>query len=110
MKLNSTIGLATAALLVAAATPALAEPAGVTVVESQEASIKVGMTSAEVRQILGRPQRINQYRNQPGATYAYVLVGKYDTVFEVDFGSDGKVINTDERIEMRDGNGGSLAG
>jgi len=79
--------------------------AGFTVVAPQEASVKPGMSSAQVRELLGRPARYSKYRNQPGPTFAYYVVGKYDTVFEIDFSADDKVVSSSERIEMKDGNG-----
>ena len=78
---------------------------GFTVVVPQEASIQAGMSSAQVREILGRPARYSKYRNEPGPTFAYYVVGKYDTVFEIDFSADDKVVSSSERIEMKDGNG-----
>jgi hypothetical protein len=102
------IHLLPAAALVAGlalASTAQATPAGFTVLNPQEASIKTGMSSAEVRDILGRPARLQKFRNQPGPTFAYHVVGKNDTVFEIDFSADDKVTGSSERIEMKDGNG-----
>jgi outer membrane protein assembly factor BamE (lipoprotein component of BamABCDE complex) len=94
--------LATALLAVAGAASAAS---GFNVVANQEPLVKTGMTMDEVKQALGRPMRYSKYRNQPGPTYAYNVIGKDDYVFEVDFDATGKVVSSQERMEMKDGNG-----
>jgi outer membrane protein assembly factor BamE (lipoprotein component of BamABCDE complex) len=82
---------------------------GFTVNHDQENSIKVGMTTTEVQQALGRPARNVKYGNEPGPTWAYNVVGTAEpmTVFEVDFSSDGKVASVDERTLSEYSGGGS---
>jgi hypothetical protein len=73
---------------------------GVSVTESQETAVKVAMSAAEVEQILGRPAHIVSYRNAPGPTWIYHVVGAPFgmTDFDVSFGADGKVLWASERI------------
>jgi hypothetical protein len=72
---------------------------GVAVNRSQEIAVKVGMNATEVRQVLGRPANVFNYRIAPGPSWSYHVVGaSYATTeFDVDFGSDGKVISARER-------------
>jgi len=74
---------------------------GVTVTERQETAVAVGMNATEVRQTLGRPAEIVKYRNEPGPTWSYDVVGALFgvTMFDIDFGSDGKVASMSERVE-----------
>lgn len=69
---------------------------GYTVDARQEALVSVGMSQADVRQQLGRPQTDITYRNQPGSVYTYRVAGIEPTVFEIDFDSDGKVASATE--------------
>ena len=69
---------------------------GYTVDARQDALVSVGMSQAEVRQLLGRPQTDISYRNQPGSVYTYRVAGIEPTVFEIDFDSDGKVASATE--------------
>jgi outer membrane protein assembly factor BamE (lipoprotein component of BamABCDE complex) len=73
---------------------------GFNVRPEQEGMVKVGMTMAEVEQALGRPARSIKYRTEPGPTWTYnVLVNTMPpTVFEVNFGADGKVASVDQRM------------
>jgi hypothetical protein len=74
---------------------------GVTITQSQETSVKVGMSTTEVQQILGRPAHIVEYRSAPGPTWTYHVFGATPfgmTDFDVSFGSDGKVAWTSERV------------
>lgn len=82
-----TIGLAFGA---AAAQAAI----GTAVTKIQQTAVKVGMNAAEVQQILGRPAEIFNFRSAPGPRWTYYLVGTpYGTAeFDVDFGSDGRVV------------------
>lgn len=73
---------------------------GVSMTQSQEAKVAVGMSTAEVQQILGRPADIVKYRNEPGPTWIYEVIGAPFgmTEFDVDFGSDGRVASVGEVI------------
>lgn len=73
---------------------------GVTITENQETSVKGGMSATEVEQVLGRPAHIVGYRNAPGPTWTYHVVGAPFgmTDFDVSFGADGKVLWASERI------------
>lgn len=88
-----------AAGLVFGATAAMAAD-GYTVNEKQEAQIKVGMSQAQVRQIVGQPMRMEQFGNEPGPTWTYDVVGGlgYVSMFDIDFGADGRVASSQERI------------
>jgi outer membrane protein assembly factor BamE (lipoprotein component of BamABCDE complex) len=77
-----------------------AQAAGGFVVNAKdEARVSVGMTRDEVRQALGRPAHNLKYRNEPGRTWTYGVVGSTDKVFDVDFSADGKVLTMGERSE-----------
>ena len=73
---------------------------GVSITQSQEPNVAVGMSATEVQQNLGRPADILRYRNEPGPTWTYEVVGAPFgmTEFDVDFGSDGKVVSVGERV------------
>jgi hypothetical protein len=92
-------------LLVAAmlaATSAAFSATGFTLMQSQEAKITVGMSRDDVRSLLGRPAHNVKYRAEPGRSWTYGVLGNGvadNTVFDVDFGADGKVLQSSERIE-----------
>ncbi len=71
---------------------------GVTVTKTQETAVKVGMSAAEVQQILGRPAQVFNFRSAPGPSWTYYVVeAAYGTVeFDVDFSSDGRVVSARE--------------
>jgi len=73
---------------------------GFTVTPTQEAQVHQGMSAEEVRQALGQPTRNIHYRNEPGATWTYVVVnGSNDqAVLDVDFSAKGTVASVGERI------------
>jgi len=74
---------------------------GVTINQSQETAVKVGLSATEVEQILGRPAHIVSYRNAPGPTWTYHVFGPSPfgmTDFDVSFGADGKVLWASERV------------
>jgi outer membrane protein assembly factor BamE (lipoprotein component of BamABCDE complex) len=99
--LSPTLVKLLAATLVFAGTVAYAA-AGFVVTAAQEKQIVTGMSRADVRAALGRPAHNLKYRNEPGRTWTYGVVGNGvsdQQVFDVDFSSDGKVLSTDERIE-----------
>lgn len=77
---------------------------GFTVSKSQEVLVTPGMSMEQVQQVLGRPARFIQYRNQPGPTFTYRVMGAADTLFDVDFDANGQVASTNERIVPLDGN------
>lgn len=90
-----------AAALSLGATGAMAA-SGYRVTKAQEAQIKIGMSTDDVRIALGKPARIYKYRNEVGPTWTYEVVGANNaTVYEVDFGKDSKVLKVNER-ERRD--------
>lgn len=83
---------------------ALAQAAsGFWVNPGQQALVRPGMSMAEVRQTLGHPTQNIKYRNQPGRTFTYKVMGTLDTLFDVDFDADGTVLSTNERIVPIDG-------
>jgi hypothetical protein len=73
---------------------------GFTISRSRENAVAIGMSASEVQQLLGRPARAVQYRNQPGPTWTYKvtdpLFGK--TEFNIDFGPDQRVIAKGEMV------------
>jgi len=74
---------------------------GFTVTKGQEALVKPGMSTAEVQSALGHPEQNLHYRNEPGPTFTYSVAGTEDTVFDVDFGANGQVASTSERVLQR---------
>lgn len=86
---------------VLAACAALAQAAGgFSITPSDEARISVGMTQAEVQHSLGPPARTRHYPNSPGPSWTYEVRGAPfgRTDFDIDFGADGKVVTTFERL------------
>src|SRR3984957_5439096 len=68
---------------------------------AQEAAITVGMGATQVRQILGRPDHVLRPKNAPGPTWIYhVMAPPFGdmTEFDVNFGSDGKVVSVGTRM------------
>lgn len=102
MKLNTQMSrLVLAAGLVSGAA-AVHAANGFTVRPNDESMAKVGMTTSEVQQALGRPDRIIKRRNKSNSqTWTYRVVGKsaQNVVFDVDFDADGKVKSVGERID-----------
>ena len=82
---------------------------GVTVTERQESAVAVGMGISEVQQALGRPAHIVKYANEPGPTWIYETAqGPFGAKeFDIDFGSDGKVVSASEVVEGGGGGGGA---
>lgn len=74
---------------------------GATVLKSQESLITPGMSRAEVQQAIGRPGHDVKYGNEPGPTWTYGVASATGgvTLFDVDFGQDGKVAAVSERME-----------
>ena len=88
-----------AAALVASA--AAAHAVGYAVNVDQEKQIKIGMSTDQVRDIVGHPASVAKYFNEPGPTWEYSVNGHFAsdvTVFDVDFGADGKVLSVSERF------------
>ena len=73
---------------------------GYTVTTSRESVVAIGMSMSEVRQLLGTPARADQYRNTPGPVWTYRVVDPLfgRTEFNVEFGSDGRVIAKGEIV------------
>lgn len=73
---------------------------GFTISTSRENVIAIGMSTSEVRQLLGRPARAVKYRNTPGPVWTYGVVdplfGK--TEFNVEFGADERVMAKGEIV------------
>lgn len=79
---------------------------GFTVSPYQESMVKPGMSKSEVQQVIGRPSRDETYGVAPGSTWTYGvrgmlgdgITGNSTTIYEVDFGADGRVISAKERV------------
>ena len=89
-------------LLLLATVAVQAAPAGVGITPAQQQLVAVGMSPDEVRQALGRPARVLQFRNEPGPTWTYDVhtarTGGPDlVVFDVDFSAGGRVVSLRER-------------
>ena len=78
---------------------------GYNVQTPDEAKVAIGMTPEQVLQVLGPPSRKAAYRNQPGPTFTYRVIGQREMVFDVDFDADGKVMSKSERMEPMGGGG-----
>lgn len=94
LKLRSLLGIG-----VLLASVAAQAAGGYTVTPQQEKSVRVGMSRDEVRQAIGRPAHNLKYRNEPGRTWTYGVVGSENKVFDIDFSPEGKVMSTSERVE-----------
>ncbi|ARN19861.1 hypothetical protein [Piscinibacter gummiphilus] len=94
--------LATAVLAVAAAA-AQAAP-GISVSAAQETAVHTGMTPAEVRAAIGRPERVFHFAGENGATWRYTAPQVNDGAasFLVDFGADGRVAAVSEQTDEID--------
>lgn len=90
-----------------AATAALAAT-GFQVTKKQETLVAPGMTMDQVQTALGRPAQNVKYRNEPGRTFTYQVLGTDDQLFDVDFSADGRVASTNERYD--EVGGGSAGG
>ncbi|WP_305807069.1 hypothetical protein [Stenotrophomonas sp. YIM B06876] len=78
---------------------------GYTVTQSQEALVTPGMSMDQVQQALGHPEQTIKYRNEPGPTFTYRVMSSDPTLFDVDFGADGRVASVSERMELTGGDG-----
>lgn len=99
----TSLSLLIAATALASCTALTQHASGFWVDKSQQALVTPGMSMADVRQTLGHPTENIQYRNQPGPTFTYKVTGTVDTLFDVDFDANGKVVSTNERIIPIDG-------
>jgi hypothetical protein len=72
--------------------PAAAKPAYTD--RAVRAQVRVGLTPDEVTQLLGRPTKTRKYRE--GSTWGYQL--GQENWFLVDFGTDGKVKQAEEKF------------
>ena len=90
--------LASSLLAVAAAAQCAS---GYIVTREQEVLVRRGMSMAEVQATLGPPDRMIHYRNEPGPTFTYRVMGADSTVFEVNFAVDSTVASASERVEQR---------
>lgn len=79
---------------------------GFTVTQKQETGVSPGMSMEQVRQVLGPPESNIHYRNEPGPTYTYRVLGQDELLFDVDFGPDGLVKTKNERMDPSGGGGG----
>ena len=107
MKLNIH-NIATRALLAAGLAVGIASAYadGYEVNRAQEPRIHAGMTAHEVRAVLGAPQAVEAYGNQPGPVWTYNVahadasVADTHTVFEINFSAKGRVIDANEFTTM----------
>lgn len=76
---------------------------GFWVSQNQEGLVAPGMSMQQVRDTLGHPTTFIKYRNQPGPTFTYRVMGTADTLFDVDFDANDRVVSTNERIVPLDG-------
>jgi outer membrane protein assembly factor BamE (lipoprotein component of BamABCDE complex) len=70
---------------------------GYTVTKQQEGLVSVGMSQSDVMAAIGTPDSNVQYGNEQGRTFTYRLTGDPETLFDIDFDADGKVLSTSER-------------
>ena len=79
---------------------------GASISRSQGEQIAKGMTSTQVKEKLGRPAHQLKLMKGAGRTWIYdinaVNIPSTHVVFYVDFGSDGKVVSTSERMETEE--------
>ena len=61
--------------------------------------IQLGMSSAQVLQLLGPPRLNRRFNNLPGPSWTWRIHSSENLVFDVDFDADGKVIAMVERVE-----------
>lgn len=90
--------LVAAGLLVGVAAAQAAS--GYAVTTQQEGLIAQGMSTAQVRQALGRPERQIRYGSEPGPTFTYNVADKSGMLFDVDFNAAGQVMSMGERMDM----------
>lgn len=99
----TSVSLLIAAIALASCAALTQHANGFWVDKSQQVLVVPGMSILQVQQALGTPTQRIQYRSQPGPTFTYKVTGTIDTLFDVDFDADGKVVSTNERIIPIDG-------
>lgn len=76
---------------------------GYTVTAAQQSAVQPGMTFDQVQDLLGRPAHDVKYGAEAGHTWTYGVLGLYltgeETVFDVHFTADGRVLSTSLRVE-----------
>ena len=77
---------------------------GITVTTNDEDAIAIGMSTSEVHNLLGRPERVNRYWNAPGPVWTYRVVAPLfgKTEFNVEFSADQRVIAKSEYVVGND--------
>ncbi len=107
MALKSIPGAARILMVAGLACGAVAAQAagGVTITHAEEALVSPGMGMDQVQQALGRPAQLMKYRNEPGPTYTYRVSDVEQTLFDVDFSADGRVLSMNERMDPNAGGG-----
>ncbi len=83
---------------------------GYWVTQQQQAMVSPGMSMEQVHQVLGQPGRTTHYPNEPGPTYTYQVLGQPEHLFDVDFGTDGLVKSSNERMDLSGGGGHGHSG
>lgn len=78
-----------------------------TITHNMEASIKPGMSMAEVQLALGQPVQRVMFDNQAGPTLTYSLTGLETKAVDVNFDARGKVASVSERSVTTGDSGGS---
>jgi len=102
--MNTTLKMAAPRLLLAAGlllgAVAAQAASGFSISPADEQKVSVGMSQAEVMQVLGRPSRNQHFMNEPGLTWTYEVPAGLEsrTLFDIDFGADGKVASVNERF------------
>ncbi|MEO8135435.1 MAG: hypothetical protein ABI831_15815 [Betaproteobacteria bacterium] len=73
---------------------------GFTVTTSRENVVAIGMSTSEVRQLLGRPARDVRFGNKPGPVWTYTVVDPLfgRTEFNIEFGADERVMAKGEIV------------
>ena len=73
---------------------------GFSIATARENVVTIGMSMAEVQQLLGPPARADQYRSTPGPVWTYKVIDPLfgRTEFNVEFGADGRVIAKGEIV------------
>lgn len=75
---------------------------GISVTQREASRITAGMSTEEVRRLIGRPASDIQYRHEPGPVWLYHVTDAIDQVFlEISFGKDGKVVNISQYVDPR---------
>jgi outer membrane protein assembly factor BamE (lipoprotein component of BamABCDE complex) len=75
---------------------------GISVTQREASRITAGMSTEEVRRLIGRPASDVQYRHEPGPVWLYHVTDAIDPVFlEISFGKDGRVANISQYVDPR---------